>query len=178
MPKASIKLLDGTVVTIEGSEQEVRRLLAQYGGSGKSQQSSPRARPPKRGNRSQQEAPGGGADLAAIVSQVKSCDEAEAIENNILDRSSQTDRTLLPLYIVHQYMDNRTGLTSGEISTVTKELGIPISQPNCSKTLSGIASKYVVGDKVRKKGMPVRYKLSRRGVHYVKSLIDRQGHKQ
>jgi hypothetical protein len=62
-------------------------------------------------------------------------------------------------------------LTSGEVSKVTTELGIRIDVANASKTLSGSASRYVIGDRVRKSGQPVRYKLSRRGHAYVKEAI-------
>lgn len=51
------------------------------------------------------------------------------------------------------------------------DLGVPVSQPNASKTLSGTAAKYVIGDRVRKKGQLVRYKLSRRGLQYMQSVI-------
>ena len=72
---------------------------------------------------------------------------------------------------MHKYIDNAYGLTSGEVSQVTTDLGIPIQTPNASRTLSGTASKYVIGDKVRKKGQAVRYKLSRRGVEYFKKVL-------
>ena len=111
-------------------------------------------------------------NLTEIVNLVKSCDEAEQIERQILDRVSQVDRTLLPLYIVYQHMENKYSLTSGEISKVTTDLGIPMATANISHTLSGTASKYVIGDAVRKKGKPVRYKLSRRGAKYIKTVIE------
>jgi len=102
---------------------------------------------------------------------VKNCDEAESIENKILDKASQVNRTLLPLYIVHEHMDNAVALTSGDINKITTDLGIPIATPNASRTLSGTASRYVIGDQVRTKGQPVRYKLSHRGIQYIKSVI-------
>jgi hypothetical protein len=68
-------------------------------------------------------------------------------------------------------MANAHALSSGEISKITADLGVPVSQPNVSKTLSGTAAKYVMGDRVRKKGQPVRYKLSRRGLQYLQSVI-------
>lgn len=110
-------------------------------------------------------------DLSEIVNLIKNSDEAEAIEAKILDKVSQVNRILLPLYIVHEYMDNTLSLTSGEVSQITTDLGIPVSQPNASTTLSGTASRYVIGDKVRRRGQAVRYKLSRRGVQYVKSVL-------
>ena len=105
------------------------------------------------------------------MNEVKSCDEAEAIETRILDKSSQVDRTLLPLYIVYEYFENKHALSSGDINRVTTQLSVPVSQPNASSTLSGTASKYVMGDIVRTKGSRVRYKLNRRGVKYLKSVI-------
>jgi hypothetical protein len=77
----------------------------------------------------------------------------------------------LPLYIVHEHLGNAFGLSSGEVTKVTTDLGVPVSQPNASRTLSGTAAKYVIGDRVRKKGQPVRYKLSRRGVQYLQAVI-------
>lgn len=176
MAKAHITLPNGTKVAIEGKPEEVQQLLEFYGGSRREE--STRRETKKKGVRgSSSEAKKSGksdtkADLAEIVNLLKSCDEAEAIETQILDRTSQVDRTLLPLYAVHEHMDNKYPLTSGEISTITTELGIPIATANVSRTLSGTASKYVIGDKVRKKGQPVKYKLSRRGVQYIKKVIE------
>ena len=68
-------------------------------------------------------------------------------------------------------MDNSIALQSGEISKITKDLGIPISQPNTSKTLSGTASRYAMGDRVRKAKHVVKYKLNRRGAKYLKGVI-------
>jgi hypothetical protein len=105
------------------------------------------------------------------VNLTKTCDEAESIEAQILDRTSQVDRTLLPLYVVHEHLGNKFGLSSGDVSKITTDLGVPISTANASGTLSGTAAKYVMGDKVRKRGQAVRYKLSRRGVQYMKAVI-------
>ena len=174
MAKASVKLPDGTLVTIEGSTEEVGKLLNYYSDSagGPSRRLPSRREAKKKANKTsgtKQEA--ATLDLSDVVNLVKNCEEAEAIEAQILDRTSQVDRTLLSLYMVYEHLDNEFALTSGDVSQVTTDLGIPISQPNASRTLSGIASRYVIGDKVRKKGQPVRYKLSRRGVQYLKSVL-------
>ena len=110
-------------------------------------------------------------NLVQIIGATKQCDEAERIETQVLDRSSQVNRTLLPLYVVHEHFGNAFGLTSGDISKITSDLGVPISRPNVSTTLSGAASRYVVGDKVKRKGQAVAYKLSRRGLLYMKELL-------
>ena len=178
MAKASLELPDGTVVTLEGTPEEVKHLLELYGGEGQPAAKPASARrvaqrPKTRGRsaKSSESKQDGKPDLNEIVTLAKDCDEAEAIETQILDRTAQVDRTLLALYIVHEHLDNAFGLTSGEVRKITTDLGIPISQPNASRTLSGTASKYVIGDKVKVKGQPVRYKLSRRGVKYMKEVL-------
>ena len=182
MPKATVKLPNGTLVTIEGTPEEVAHLLDFYGGKASAPPPKPRVKGQepkirKKATTARQETEGESrVDLTDIVNLVKSCDEAEAIETQILDRTSQVNRILLPLYIVYENKGNAFGLTSGEISQITIDLGIPISQPNASTALSGTASRYVIGDKVRKKGQPVRYKLSRRGIQYLKSVLEAHGH--
>ncbi len=176
MSKASIKLANGTSVQIEGTPEEVAKLLALYAG-GKSvapdQTSHGRTRTAPKGKPPQATAGAHATpDLSQIINLIKTCDEAEAIESKILDKVSQVNRILLPLYIAHEYLDNTPSLTSGEVSQITTDLGIPVSQPNASTTLSGTASRYVIGDKVRKRGQAVRYKLSRRGLQYLKGVLD------
>lgn len=181
MPKASLTLPNGTVVQIEGTTEEVRDLLHHYGSAPAHPQ-----RPAAKSVRRKARGPSGkgasaakaadrpaesAADLSEIVNLAKNCDEAEDIERQILDRASQVDRTLLPLYLVHEHLGNAFGLSSGEVSKITTDLGVPVSQPNASKTLSGTAAKYVIGDRVRKRGQLVRYKLSRRGLQYMQSVI-------
>lgn len=47
---------------------------------------------------------------------------------------------------------------------------------NVSKTFAGAATKYVIGDTVRKNGQAVKYKLSRRGHAYLREVLT--GHKK
>lgn len=178
MAKASLKLSNGTVVTLEGTPEEVKALLELYGGERQSvpklvlrQGQHPKPQPRARSAKRDETKGDGNLDLNAIVTLAKDCDEAEVIEEEILDSPAQVNRTLLPLYIVHEHLDNAFGLTSGEVTKVTTDLGIPISQPNASRTLSGTAAKYVIGDKVKIKGQAVRYKLSRRGIQYMKQVL-------
>lgn len=178
MAKASLKLPNGTVVTLEGTPEEVKHLLALYGGEEhQAQKSTAKKRRTQKSNNhtkstgSSKDKSEGKPDLNQIVTLTKDCDEAEAIETQILDRTAQVDRTLLPLYIVHEQLRNAFGLTSGDVKKITTDLGIPISQSNASTTLSGTASKYVIGDKVKVKGQAVRYKLSRRGIKYMKEVL-------
>ncbi len=182
MPKASIKLPDGTSVVIEGSPEEVAKLLSLYGGasntsgtgvsSRKKEAKQKRINLNAKGNAKVKGDAGDTFDLSEIINQIRDCDEAEVIEAKILDKVGQVNRILLPLYIVHEYLDNAHGLTSGEVSKITTDLGVPVQTPNASNTLSGSASRYVIGDIIRKQGQPVRYKLSRRGVQYLKGVLE------
>jgi hypothetical protein len=178
MAKAAVTLTNGTEVTIEGTPEEVRQLLEFYGtgsrlGAPAKQRKAARSSRTKsqlKPAKSSEEAESA-VDVSEIVNIVKDCDEADAIERHILDRTSQVDRTLLPLYVVHEHLDNAHPLSSGTIAKVLADLGVPLAGPNVSRTLSGIASRYVMGDTVRKKGKVTKYKLSRRGVQYMQRVV-------
>ena len=169
MPKASLTLENGTVVTIEGTASEVHELLSFYGTERHILQLE-LAGPlgcylgDERGWNAEN-------SPARYRCRVKACDEAENIESRILDQTDQLPRVLLPMYMVYEHMSNAHGLTSGQISKVTTQLGVPVKQPNVSKILAGAAAKYIIGDAVRKNGQAVRYKLSRRGHAYLKEII-------
>jgi hypothetical protein len=173
MPKATITLPNGSIVVIEGQPEEINKVLKLY--SLKEGIPQPLLIKPRKGKRtpstSRKEIKENKIDYAQIINKVKDCDEAIEIEKQILDKPSQVNRILLPLYIVHEYFDNSISLTSGDIHKITTDLGIPISQVNASHSFSGTTSRYVIGDKLRKKGQPVRYKLSKRGLQYLKSVI-------
>lgn len=172
MAKASLTLPDGTTVLVEGSPEEIQKIISLHRSSitqtaetkieEKSTQRKPRQ--PARQDRE--------LDLFELVNAFKSSDEAGLIERNILDRSGQVDRILLPLYIIHKHFSGSLGLNSTKIVKFLAELGITIFQSNVAKTLSSTASKYVMGDKLRKRGPGgVKYRLTRRGVQYLSSVI-------
>lgn len=171
MPKANIKLPDGTTIQIEGNLEEIQKLLDYY--SSKTPQSPPtennRARKKNTGIDNDQEA--SGVTLSEIINTIKDCDEAELIDQNILDKTSRVNRILLPLYIISKYHKNNIDLSTGEISKITQDLGVKISVSNVSHVLSKTAKSYVIGDKVKKKGRKVKYQLSRRGMKYMESVI-------
>lgn len=174
MAKATLKLPNGTKVEIEGNPDEISQLLEFYGVERpqvRSRTKTKRTKTVAKEKAGKKDISKKQVDLAEIVNLVKNCDEAEAIETQILDRISQVNRVLLPLYIVHESMGNEFSLTSGDLNKITTDLGIPIRQPNIARTLSGSAKGYVIGDKVRRRGQAVRYKLSRRGVKYMKEVL-------
>ena len=83
MPKATLKLPTGTVVTLEGTPDEVHRLLALYSGEGQHSVPAPADKPrrarhhaPKTKHDSNESKE---SDVNEIVNLVKSCDEAEAL---------------------------------------------------------------------------------------------------
>ena len=181
MAKAHLTLPNGTTVTIEGTPEEVHRLLALAtdgppSGTDKKPTRAPAGRKAttrtaQAANKTAKASP---TDLAVVVNLIKTCDEAEVIETNILDRPSRVDRVLLPLYVLKKHTQDTSGLTSGEIGKITKELGVPVSTPSTSAALAGPASKYVMGDKVRKKGETVHYTISHRGVTYLEKVLQKK----
>jgi len=180
MVKANLTLPNGTTVEIEGTPAEVQELLAFYGGGNSAGPPAKKKSRSKGGAGKKATRKGAeraraeteeGVDITEIVNLVKGCDEAEDIEARILDKSSQVDRTLLPLYIVHEHLGNAHALSSGDVNKVTTQLSVPVATANASKTLSGTASRYVIGDSARRQGSTVRYKLNRRGLKYLSAVI-------
>jgi hypothetical protein len=173
MAKAHIKLGSGAVVDVEGTPAEITELLRYFDSGKPSNKIEGGAQPgaPKLIRGAPKLDREGAPDIASIVNLTKECKEAEAIETQVLDAPGRIPRVLLPLYVVCAYQENNAGLTSGEIAQVTRELGAPVNQPNVSTVLATSAARYVVGDKVRVFGRPVRYKLSRRGLLYFRSLL-------
>jgi hypothetical protein len=111
-------------------------------------------------------------DLATLINHVRTSADAEAIETNILDRTSEINRVLLPLYIAHKHMGDSFGLTTVEIAATTADLGIRVFRQNVLRALTGSGARYVVGDRVRKPGQATRYRLNRRGLQYMKEVLE------
>ncbi len=169
MPKASILLRDGTKIEIHGTVEEVQRLTEHY-----SRVAAPRTEgsAPKNGHEPAPTAVDGGEpDVAAIVAIIRDCDEAERIETRVLDQKDVLNRVLLCLWIVHKYVDQMLGLTSGDVERITEQLGVKVGISNASNVLSGRAKSFVAGDTVRKRGGTVRYRLNRRGVQHFDAVL-------
>lgn len=169
MAKATLKLTNGTLVTIEGTVEEIEKLLQIY--SGKIEPGKPET--PKLITKDKSDvAPAKSTlDMMEIINQIKTCDEAEAIEKQILDRTSEVNRVLLPLYIIHEHLKNAYGLSPTEIANITTELGIRVSRQNALRAVKFSGARYVISDKPRKTGTTSYYKINRRGVQYIKSVI-------
>lgn len=177
MAKATLTLPSGTSVVIEGTVEEVQQLLeansAITAASAKPARKSTKR--PQRKSVSGEKRPSSTnqpkVDVSAVVNAIKNSDDWDAIEEKVLNKSSQLGRLLLPLYAAKKYLNLDIGLSSGDIARTTRELSVPLSTSNASKALSGAASKYVIGDAVRKQGNMVRYALHKRGVDYFESLL-------
>ena len=171
MAKASFTLPDGTTVIVEGNPEEIRKIMSLHQPSqkeAKELETSPkRGRVKKRESTSETNEP----DLPGLVATTKSSKEFDEIETNILDRSSVVDRLLLPLYVAHEYVSEHLGFTSGEITKYLSQFGVNIAQPNVARNLSSSASRYVIGDTLRVKGKATHYRISRKGLAYIKSVI-------
>jgi hypothetical protein len=168
--KALMTLPSGATVAIEGTPEEVARILELNGGAS----SSGKAKPEVIRAHATASDQSTGPSVVELVNVAKSCDDAELIETKILDSSSQISRTLLPLFMIHEHFENRRGFTTGEISAFTTHLGSPISGQNVSHTLRGSASKYVMVDTAGKQDGPASYKINRRGIAYMKELLGRE----
>lgn len=176
MVKASLKLSNGTVVSIEGNKDEILELLELYGGDQKPIQPT---KPPKKTQKPTKSALPVSTDqhvpsddeMVNIINQAKVCPEAEGIEQYVLDQTNEANRVLLPLYIIHEYLDNSFGLTTSEISKLTIELGAKVSRQNALHAIKNAASPYVIGDKPRKQSVGSRYRINRRGLSHLKNVI-------
>jgi hypothetical protein len=185
MAKASVKLPNGTVITLEGTVEEIQRLLVIYGTQG-AQMEPGRAEeaglPPPRliepdpaaetEAASAEEPTHSGVDLNELVQLIHTCGEARAIERRILDDPNEMHRVLLPLYILHEYHGNAFGLTSTEISKMYAHLGIRLSRQNVMRALRMAGSKYVT--KEGEDTLAPRYTLNRKGFQYLRVVINRE----
>ena len=172
MAKSIIKLPNGTHITIDGKSEEIKNILSLYiekktPYKPTSNISSSKPKNHEKNNADEID----GTIVIDIVNIIKDNDESNKIEENILNRSSQIDRILLPLYIVNKYLDQKPQLTSGNISKILSELGVPIKISNVSTKLASSASKYVMQNTSRKKGQSTKYVISRRGIQYIASVI-------
>jgi hypothetical protein len=172
MPKASIELPNGTKIEIDGTIEEIQRITDQY------RSPAPAAAAP--GLR-QAAAPAAALDdadtepdIARIVALIREIDEAEIIERQVLNSRDVLNRVLLPLYIVHNHVNQAMGLTSGDIEKVTDQLSVKVNISSASTMLSGRAKAFVTGDAVRKKGGTVRYRINRRGIQHFNGVLGLQ----
>lgn len=168
-PTAKFELPNGTMIEVDGSIDDIARLAQLYS----SPNNGPRAATAARQSNEDVANGSDDIDIPELVGLIKDCDDAELIEQRVLNQRSALNRVLLPLYIAHKHVSEMLGLTSGDIEKITDQLGVKVSVSNASGILSNQAKSYVTGDAVRKKGAVVRYRLNRRGVQYFDELLRR-----
>lgn len=174
MTKSTIKLPNGTVITVEGSLEDVAQLLNLYGEQGASTASVGGGTPKVKKEvtkQAQASAVEGHVDVLTLVNITKDADDFDDIERKILDNASQIDRVLLPLFITERSFGASATLSSGDVYKFLKEFGINMALPNVSKTLSSSAIKYVMTSSTRKKGASNSYRISRKGKQYVEKRL-------
>lgn len=165
MPKATLTLKSGTAVTIEGTAEEINRLLELHETAERRMlQTAQSSKPPVPSELQRQPI----VALHEIVNQIRDCEDAEKIETRVLNSRSQTDKTLLPLYIAHKHLDGGFALAASDIAEVCKQLRIPVAPTNVAKMLRGPASKFVM---VESDGPPKRFRINRRGAEYLATLL-------
>jgi hypothetical protein len=170
MAKSTITRPDGTIIQVDGSPEEIKKILELYSlnnhtriaKSGKPQKSIKN----NLGGDKMEE----GDIVIEIVQEIRNGDYGDKIETNILDQSSQVDRVLLPLYIA-KHINNEVRLTSGDIYSVLQQLGVKMSLPNISRTLAKTASKYIIPYGRRKLGQSTQYSLGLKGEKYIASIL-------
>lgn len=166
--KAQIELPNGTKISVEGEKEDVENVISLYN---KPSSSIEHKKEKISQSNVKEQTEISSDNIVTIVNAIKDSEESELFENKILDKSSQVDRVLLPLYVVEKNIKNNTQLTSGDIHLILKELGIGMSVQNVSKTLHGTALKYVIGHSTSRKGEYTKYKISRRGSSYIDNVL-------
>ena len=175
MTEAKIELPDGTIIEIKGSTDAVKDIVDHVSsGRGAKESKKPEKKAKSKADAAAKDDPKKRAqedDLAEIVNVIKTCDEADDIEKNVLDNGSEADRALLPLYIVKMYFDNRFPLSTVEISTIVTEFSVSMRRQNALRALKGAGASYVITDGIRKRGVPTLFRLNRRGEKHLKEVI-------
>ena len=157
---------DSLILKLQQAQALIDDCLINLKGKTTSGQAQSRKRAAKTTEKASEE-----VSLIAIVNKIKDCDESEKIEKKVLDKQSVDNRILLVFYACSQHFPQRR-LTSGEISKVTSELGVKISQPNVAKKITRSLLKYLDSDSTRVRGKASFYKLNRKGISYFESVID------
>jgi len=176
MAEAKIKLPNGTEVAISGSPEEIAKVVSLYNDAESASAPSAHSRPNRRietstGQTGDADNPSA-IDLAAIINTINDCDEAELIERNVLDHSDIVNRILMCLFINEKYFHSIPPMTTGDISKILRQLGVPVSTANVSKAISRKANSYIMYDGIRTKGAVIRYSLNRRGLQYLEGLLN------
>ncbi|MGA2916865.1 MAG: hypothetical protein ABSE89_12645 [Sedimentisphaerales bacterium] len=109
-------------------------------------------------------------DIAKFVGQIKDSKIYEQVEKNIIDKRNQLAKILMCLYFAREFLETPY-LTTGQIEAITNELNIKVEIANASNVIKK-NQKYFTGKTVRKRGLPVPYKLNRLGEKAFEKMLN------
>lgn len=109
-------------------------------------------------------------ELLGLVHHIQAIDESTDLGEKVLSQRAQLPRILMCVYYAAKCYADDPYLTTGEIETVTDQLGVRIDSSNASKVLKNYTT-YVTADAMRKPGAIVGYKLNRNGISYFENLL-------
>jgi hypothetical protein len=110
--------------------------------------------------------------LIDVVNAIKESDRYDAIESRILDKKPMLPRVLLCSYFANKTLDDPY-LTTSQVETITHDLGVRIKASNVSGCFTDSGRAYFTADRVRRKGVAVRYKINRAGIRYVEGMLEK-----
>ncbi len=109
--------------------------------------------------------------LLKVVQRIKKSSHFKAIETKILRESNQINRILLSSYFGESIF-RQEGLTTGEIESITKALGVPLRQTNISAQMKRYSALYTIdGTGVPRRGIVVHYRLNQQGRKKFETLL-------
>jgi len=172
MAEATIKLENGTTITVSGSAEEIAQVAMLYGGTSESVSKPARSAQPRAVEQTKPiDKSDDGVDLSLIANTINDCDESEALEKHVLDDAAAVNKVMMCLYINDKYFDSKPALTTGEISKILLQLGISVSTSSVSLAISRKAKSFVMQDSIPKKGAIIRYWINRRGRQYFEEVM-------
>jgi len=108
-------------------------------------------------------------DVAKLVGDIKDSEEYDMIEKYVLDKHDQLHKIMMCIYFSKK-LASLEYITTGQIETITNEFGVKVKQSNASSKITS-CQKYFTGKVARKKGLPVPYKLNRKGEIYFEEIL-------
>jgi hypothetical protein len=174
MAKAKIELNTGTIITIDGSADEINTVIKAV--DHKQPHTDKKEPPAKTKNKKtatkklvkdESESKNIIKDITALIHDSA---EFQSIENNILDKKDRIAKILLCFKFAN---DLEATLTSSQVELITDQLGIKIASANIAKVIRLNAKKYLSGDKVRKQGNRINYRINRAGLKRYNEILSK-----
>jgi hypothetical protein len=110
-------------------------------------------------------------DLTKLVNWIKSSDQFEVIDNLALRGKDNVAKVLIALLAFKKSQHEGSGLTSGDVFRLYRQLNVKTHQSDLSRALSEKGKQFVITDDLRLPGQPVRYRLSHQGESKVSEML-------